>query len=111
MADLEIGLISRAVMTGRVDELSSAGIEPSHFIDPEIRAVFETCVKHNRVWGVPLSIDALRRLHPAFLWELETNELDYLIREFADDRGLKFGEKTIMDMADMLAKSEEGHKD
>lgn len=97
-------------MTGRVDELVARGVEARHFIDPEIRAVFETCSKHHQVWRAPMSVDAVRRQHPEFRPVPVTDELGYLIDEFSVDRGMKFGEKTVMDMADIIAMAEEGRE-
>jgi hypothetical protein len=46
MADIELEVLSRAVMVGGIDQLIAAGLEPRHFVDPETRAVFETCKEH-----------------------------------------------------------------
>jgi replicative DNA helicase len=103
VADLEIGLLSRAVMTGRVGDLVSAGVTPEHFIDPLLKTVFQACAEHNRTWRHPLTVEGVKRLYPEFRPEPEVNDLDYLIAEFAEDRSVKFAEKYVMDMADVVA--------
>lgn len=101
--DLEIALISRAVQTGRIEDVMSADIEPSHFIDPAVRSVYETCVEHRRLWRTNISVEALRRQHVDFKVVPVTDDIGPLIAEFKEDRAVKFAEKLVLDMADQVA--------
>jgi hypothetical protein len=44
MADIELEVLSRAIIMGAIDQLIAAGIEDRHFFDSESRTVFRTCV-------------------------------------------------------------------
>jgi replicative DNA helicase len=111
MADIELEVLSRAVMTGGIDKLIAAGIEERHFFDPAARAVFNTCVAHYAVWRNPLSLDGVKRHHPDFQLVPATDELGYLVREFSIDRGIKTGLSAVLDMHLLLEQAESGDRD
>lgn len=95
------------MQTGRIDDVMAADIEPSHFIDASVRAVYETCVEHRRTWASNISADALRRQHPDFKVVPVTDDLAPLIAEFKDDRAVKFAEMMLLDLADEIAVASE----
>jgi hypothetical protein len=111
MADIELELLSRAVMTGGIDKLIAAGIEGRHWFDPAGRAVFQTCVDHYAIWRKPLSLDGVRRHHPDFKVIPVTDELGYLIQEFSIDRGVKIGNSAVLDMHVLIQQAEAGDRD
>jgi KaiC/GvpD/RAD55 family RecA-like ATPase len=106
--DSEIGLLSRMIAVGGVDQVIAAGIEPRHFNDDALRVVFETCVEHVRLWRVPPSIDAVRRQHPDYKLFPVTDDLGYLIKQFNDDCGYRAGVTKWRDIGDMLDKADAG---
>jgi KaiC/GvpD/RAD55 family RecA-like ATPase len=106
MADIELELLSRAIMTGGIDQLISAQIEARHFFDPVARSVFETCADHYSVWRNSLSLDGVKRHHPDYRVISATDDLGYLIKMFREDRGVKFGITKAMDINLMLEEAE-----
>lgn len=106
MADIELEVLSRAIMLGAIDQLITAGVEERHWFDPDSRAVFKTCVDHYSVWRKPLSLDGVRRHHPDFRVVPATDDLGYLIEEFREDRAVKIGITKAMDINRMLEEAE-----
>lgn len=106
MADIELEVLSRAIMLGAIDQLIASGMEERHWFDPDARAVFKTCVDHYSVWRKPLSLDGVRRHHPDFRVVATTDELGYLIKEFREDRGVKIAITKAMDINRMLEEAE-----
>jgi hypothetical protein len=82
VADIELELLSRAIMTGGIDQLIAAGIEERHWFDPDVRAVFKTCVDHYATWRKPLSLEGVKRRHPDYRVVPVSDDLGYLIQEF-----------------------------
>jgi hypothetical protein len=111
MADIELEVLSRAVMTGGIDKLIAAGIEGRHWFDPAAREVFQTCVDHYAIWRKPLSLEGVRRHHPDFKVVPVTDELGYLIQEFTIDRGVKIGLSAVLDMHTLIQQAEAGDRD
>jgi replicative DNA helicase len=110
MADIELELLSRAIMVGGISDVVAAGVEGRHFFDPSARAVFETCSDHYAVWRKPLSLDGVRRYHPDYKIVPSTDELGYLIQEFKIDRGVKIGLSATLDLHALIAEAEMGDK-
>jgi replicative DNA helicase len=108
MADIELEVLSRAVMTGGIDQLVAAGLEGRHFFDPDTRAVFETCVSHYAVFRSPLSLNGVRRAHPDYKIVPVTDDLGYLIEEFRRDRIVKIGLSATLDMHQLVEAAESG---
>src|SRR4051812_34626875 len=106
MADIELEVLSRAIMTGEINQLISSGVEARHFYDPEARAVFETCVEHYSTWRRPLTLDGVKRHHPGYRVVPSSDELGYLIEEFRVDRAVKVGITKAMDINRMLEQAE-----
>jgi replicative DNA helicase len=115
MADIELEVLSRAVMTGGIDQLIGAGVEGRHFFDPVTRAVYQTCVEHFAVWRKPLSLEGIKRHHPGYQVIPATDDLSYLIHQFRIDRGVKIGTSAALDLHQLIAQAEDpndpGHKD
>ena len=111
MADIELELLSRAIMTGGIDQLIASGIEPRHWFDPDTRAVFETCVEHYSIFRSPLSLEGVKRHHPEYKIVPSSDELSYLIEEFRTDRAVKIAIKKAMDINFMLAEAESGNRE
>jgi replicative DNA helicase len=111
MADIELELLSRAIMVGAVDQLVGADIQPRHFFDPATRAVFETCVEHYATWRTSPSLQAVKRAHPDYQVVPSSDELAYLIQEFRIDRGVKIGLSATLDIHELIQKAEMGDKD
>src|SRR4051812_25208604 len=109
MADIELEVLSRAIMVGGIDQLIAAGIEGRHFFDDDSRAVFETCADHYRTWRRALSLDAVRRHHPDYKVVPVNDELGYLIEEFRTDRTIKMAISKARDINVMLAEAESGN--
>jgi replicative DNA helicase len=110
MADIELELLSRAIMTGGISDVIADGVEPRHFYDPDARAVYETCVEHYSLWRRPLSLEAVKRHHPDYKIVPSTDELGYLIKEFRQDRGVKTGLSAVLDMHSLIESAEMGDK-
>jgi replicative DNA helicase len=110
MADIELELLSRAIMVGGIGDVIAADIEARHWFDPDTRAVFQTCVDHFAVWRKPLSLNGVKRAHPDFKIVPSTDELGYLIQEFAIDRGIKIGTSAVLDMHSLIEQAEMGDK-
>jgi replicative DNA helicase len=111
MADIELEVLSRAIIMGAIDQLIAAGIEDRHFFDSESRTVFRTCVDHYSVWRKPLSLEGVKRHHPDFRTVPANDELGYLIEEFRIDRAVKIGITKAMDINRMLAQAESGDRE
>src|SRR5438128_1139315 len=111
MADIELEVLSRAIMLGAIDQLVASGIEERHWFDPDARAVFKTCVDHYSVWRKPLSLEGVKRHHPDFRVVPTSDELGYLIEEFRIDRAVKIGITKALDINRMLEQAESGDRD
>lgn len=111
MADIELEILSRAIMTGGIDQLITADIEARHFFDPDVRKVYETCVDHYAVWRKPLSLEGVKRHHPDYQVVPSNDELGYLIQEFRIDRGVKIGTSATLDIHNLIQQAEEGDRD
>lgn len=111
MADIELELLSRAIMVGGIADLIAAQIEARLFFDPEARAVFETCVDHYRTWQNPLSLEGIKRHHPDFRVVAASDELAYLISEFREDRAVKAVVSKLFDMNRAAEKAEAGDRE
>src|SRR4051794_11077195 len=111
MADIELELLSRAIMTGKIDQLVAADIEGRHWFDPETRKVFETCVEHYAIFRSSMSLEAVKRHHPGYQIVPCSDELAYLIKEFRDDRAVKIGTSATMDIHELIQKAESGDKE
>jgi replicative DNA helicase len=111
MADIELELLSRAIMTGGIDQMVAAGIEGRHFFDPDVRAVFQTCVDHYATWRKPLSLEGVKRRHPDYRVVPVSDELGYLIQEFGDDRAVKIGTSATLDIHELIEKAEMGDRE
>jgi replicative DNA helicase len=108
VADIELELLSRAIMTGGIDQLIAAGIEERHWFDPDTRAVFKTCVDHYTDWRNPLSFEHVKRRHPDYRTVPVSDDLGYLIQEFGQDRGVKIGTSAALDIHELIEKAEMG---
>lgn len=82
--DVERALLSKAINSSSVEELVARGIEDRHFGDPDLAAVYRTCVEHMRRYTAAPSLDAVRRQHDDFSLALTTDTLEYLIDRFID---------------------------
>jgi replicative DNA helicase len=111
MADIELEVLSRAVMVGGINQLIAADIEPRHFVDPQTRAVFETCLAHYATWRKPLSLAGVKRHHPDYQVVPVSDDLGYLIQEFRIDRGVKIGTSATLDIHELIEKAESGDRD
>src|SRR4051812_39148718 len=111
MADIELALLSRAIMVGGIDDLVAAQLDARLFFDPEARAVFETCVDHYRTWRQSMSRDSVKRHHPNFNLVAATDELGYLIKEFREDRMVKTVITKLMEMNIDAAKADAGDRE
>lgn len=109
--DIELALLSRAIQTGGVDRVVAEGVEPKHFNDPLLKAVYSTCQEHFRIWRVAPSLDLVKRYHPEFKPTFETNDLGALISEFRIDCEVKAGIEKWRDIGNMLDKAEEGDRE
>jgi replicative DNA helicase len=107
MADIELEVLSRAIMLEKVGELIANQIEDRHFFDPESRAVFRTCADYYSVWGKSLSLESVKRHHPEFRIVPASDELGYLIHEFKKDRVVKLATTKILDMHRTIAIAED----
>jgi replicative DNA helicase len=110
MADIELEVLSRAIMLGAIDQLVASGVEERHFFDPDARAVFHTCVDHYSIWRRALSLDGVKRHHPDFRVVPATDELGYLIEEFKKDRLVKIATTKMLDMHRTIAVAEDSRE-
>jgi replicative DNA helicase len=111
MADIELEVLSRAIQLRAIDQMITAGIEDRHFFDPAARAVFHTCAEHYSVFRNSLSLDGVKRHHPSYQMVPCSDELAYLIREFKDDRAVKIGTSTILEMHRLIEQAEDPNAD
>src|SRR4051794_28160749 len=107
MADIELELLSRAIMVRGIDQLITADIEARHFFDPATRAVFQTCIDHYSVWRNALSLEGVKRHHPDYKIVPCSDELGYLIDEFRKDRIVKIITTKLLDMHRDIAVAED----
>jgi replicative DNA helicase len=108
MADIELEVLSRAIMVGGIDQLIAAGIDKRHFYSPDARAVFNTCAEHYALWRRPLSREGLKRHHPDYQIVQTTDDLGYLIQQFGIDRDVKTGMSAILDLHKLQQQVESG---
>jgi replicative DNA helicase len=108
MADIELEMLSRAIMVGGIDQLIAAGFEERHFFDPAARAVYKTCADHYGVFRSPLSLQGVKRHHPDYQVVPAVDELKYLVEEFRRDRGVKIGQSAVLEMHDLIELAELG---
>jgi hypothetical protein len=80
--DEEVALLSAMITRREVDEVEGVGIEPHHFVDPQMRAVYESILEHKRTWRVAPSVDAIQRLHPDFRLRVVDDATAYHAPEF-----------------------------
>jgi replicative DNA helicase len=106
MADIELELLSRAIMTGGIDQLIAGDIEARDFYDPFAREVFRTCAEHYAIWRHPLSLDGVKRHHPEYQVVPVSDDLGYLISEFRIDRGVKVGLRATRELHKLLEAAE-----
>ena len=106
--DVEASLLARALSARMIGQLVSAGIESRHWIDPELRAVFDTASGHFRTWKSSPSLGAIRLAHPEYQPVPVTDELGYLITEFVIDRSVKEATRKLRDLADVVDKADAG---
>lgn len=111
MADIELELLSRAILVGGIADLIAAQIEGRLFFDPEARAVFETCAEHYRTWRRPLSLEGVKRHHPDYRVVASSDELGYLIEEFREDRAVKAVISKLLDMNRVAEQAESGDRE
>jgi KaiC/GvpD/RAD55 family RecA-like ATPase len=111
MADIELEVLSRAVMVGGIDQLIAAGLEPRHFVDPETRAVFETCKEHYANWRRSLSPSGVKKRHPKYQFVPVSDELGYLIHEFRLNCQRKVGLSATLDLHKLIERAESGDRD
>jgi KaiC/GvpD/RAD55 family RecA-like ATPase len=111
MADIELELLSRAIMVGGIGDVIAGDIEARHFFDPEARAVFQTCAEHYAIFRNPLSLEGVKRHHPGYRVVPSSDELKYLIHEFKVDRGVKIGISATLDHHKLIELAESGDKD
>jgi replicative DNA helicase len=110
MADIELELLSRAIMVREIGDLIAAGVEARHFFDPAARAVFQTCEEHYALWRQSLSLEGIKRRHPDYQIVPASDALGSLIQEFKEDRGIKIGISATMELHDLIEKAETGDK-
>jgi replicative DNA helicase len=111
MADIELEVLSRSIMTGKIGDLIAAGVEERHFFSPDAKAVFKTCKEHYDVWHSPLSLAGVKRHHPDYQVVPVVDELGYLIQMFREDRGVKIGTSAVLDLHLLIEQAELGDKE
>jgi replicative DNA helicase len=110
MADIELEVLSRAIMLEAIDQLIVGDIEERHWFDPDARAVFKTCADHYSVWRKSLSLESVKRHHPDFRIVPTTDDLGYLIEEFKKDRLVKIATTKMLDMHRTIAVAEDARE-
>jgi replicative DNA helicase len=111
MADIELEVLSRSIMTGKIGDLIAAGVEERHFFSPDAKAVFKTCLDHYNVWHAPLSLAGVKRHHPDYQVVPVVDELGYLIQMFREDRAVKIGTSATLDIHSLIEQAELGDKE
>lgn len=111
MADIELEVLSRAIMVGGIDKLIAAGFEERHFFDPAVRAVYKTCAEHYGAFRSPLSLQGVKRHHPDYQVVPSTDDLAYLVKQFAVDRGIKIGISAVLDINKLIEEAESGNQE
>lgn len=96
------------VSTGGIDIVEAAGIEPRHFADDAMRAVYETCLEHVRTWRIPPSIEAVKRRHPEFVVMPVSDDLGYIALQFTHESAFRAGVQKWRDIGEMLDRAEAG---
>lgn len=91
--NVESNLLSKIIQTGAIEEVIAREIEPQHFEDEDVRAVYQIMLDHVRKYKIPPSLEVIqaeistleRRLKRKLdfnINEVNTNALDYLIDKF-----------------------------
>jgi replicative DNA helicase len=107
MPDSEMALISRMIETAGVDKVISAGVEPRHFSDDDLRRVYETCVQHYSLWRRSPSLEAVKRRHPDYKRVVVHDDLGYLIDEFRTDSTFREAQRLWDDLGRFLDEAEQ----
>jgi replicative DNA helicase len=108
--DVELALISRMIQTDGVAQVIAAGVEPEHFHDQELRAIYQHCVDFSALWHQTPSDDALRRRFPDFRRQVVRDELGYLIQEFVEESALRSAIVKWRDIGHMIDEIRSGQE-
>lgn len=93
MADVERTLVSKALQGGSLSEVVAKGIKPDHFVDPDIREIFEYAMDFHRQYGDPPTVGAVKLEFPKFKPVIDKNPLGYHLDRF----DLKVKERVAID--------------
>jgi replicative DNA helicase len=80
--DAERSLLGKIIASQQLDELIALEVQPTHFVDDECRAVYETMLKHMSKYGQPPTAHAMRDYHPEFPVVVTQENTDYLLDRF-----------------------------
>lgn len=80
--NVERGIISKAVQTGKLEKLISKGVDSSYFYDKECQEVWDTCIKHIRRYKTAPSFEAIKSKHADFNFEIVTDSFEYIYDQF-----------------------------
>lgn len=82
MAEHERRLLSKALHTGRVEELIAEGINTAHFSNENLRSVWETITNHLIEYRVPPSVEAVIDLHKDMRLSLVEDSFEFVLDDF-----------------------------
>jgi replicative DNA helicase len=82
LIDAERLVLSKAIQTGKIERLVGKGVDSDYFYSKECQEVWDTCVNHLRKYKSTPSLDAVRKVHPDFTFELTSDSFDYVYDTF-----------------------------
>jgi replicative DNA helicase len=109
--DVDAMLVSRMVNTSSVDRVVAAGVEPRHFADQEMRAVYEMCLMHYRIYGSSPSVDVVRDRFPNLRLRPVIDDLSFLIDEFKQVAGWRAAVTKWRDIGMDIDRAEAGDRE
>lgn len=80
--DAERSLLSKAIQSGKFEQLVAKGVDESYFYSDECKEVWRSCIGHLRKFKSPPSFEAVRKANPNFGFEVVTDAFDYVFEEF-----------------------------
>jgi hypothetical protein len=94
MADVERELLSKAISSGKFDELVARGIESEHFVDDECFEIYQYCLNFMRLHKDPPSSKTIKKEFPGFKLLLSNDPLSYYLEQMV----LKVKERLAIDL-------------
>src|SRR4051812_15351610 len=107
MPDVERVLLSKVLQTGELDEVVSRKIETDHFVDPEVREIWDYTLDFQRRYGSTPTVGAVKAEFPDFKPVVDKNPLRYHIDRFIEKVKEREAINVVRDLHDAIEDPEE----